>query len=370
MQAANNRGFTLVEMMVALVVGFLVLAGIGQIFIKTKRASVLQDELARMQENSRYAMQLLNNEIRNAGYLGCRHASNMDPAYLDTDGTYFDNFALALEGYEASGTGPGDSFVLASASDGWFNLAGGTPQDTALKDQPLRAGSDILIVRHAYGPGLILTGDKQNDSQLKVFNISRESEACSGGNDKFSELCAGGEERAIISDCERARSFKIGALSLDTAGILTITDASGASWVGEHSSAVPFTAADSTVFAARTIAFFVRDNAVGNPALYRKIGDKNAEELVEGVENMQVVYGEDSDGDGVADQYLPADQVADFTDVVSIRLSLMLRTIQESAGKTHGEERLAMLSSSVTTPADRHYRRVFTTTIRLRNPHG
>ena len=128
MQAANNRGFTLVEMMVALVVGFLVLAGIGQIFIKTKRASVLQDELARMQENSRYAMQLLNNEIRSAGYLGCRHASNMDPAYLDTEGTYFDNFALALEGYEASGTGPGNSFVLASASDGWFNLAGGTPR--------------------------------------------------------------------------------------------------------------------------------------------------------------------------------------------------------------------------------------------------
>ncbi len=367
---AKDSGFTLVEMMVALMVGFLVLTGISQIFIKTKRASVFQDELARMQENSRYAMQLLNNEIRNAGYLGCRHASNMDAAYLDTGGTYLDNFAIAVEGYEANGTGPGNDFSLDSAANGWANSGGGTPQDTVLKDQPFRAGSDILIVRYAYGPGLTLVEDKQNNSQLKVTNISRESQACSGGSDRFSELCAGGEERAIISDCERARSFKIGELALDGGGILTITDASGTSWVGEHNSTLPFTAADSTLFAARTVAFFVRDNSAGNPALYRKIGDKRAEELVEGVENMQVVYGEDSDGDGVANQYLPADQIGNFADVVSIRLSLMLRTVRETGGKSRGSEQLAMLSTSVTTPADRHYRRVFTTTIQLRNPHG
>jgi len=359
-----------VEMMVALVVGFLVLTGISQIFIKTKRASVFQDELARMQENSRYAMQLLNSEIRNAGYLGCRHARNIDAAYLDTDGSYFDNFSLAAEGYEASGTGPGDSFALESAADGWSNSGGGTPQDTPLAGQPFQTGSDILVIRYAHGPGLTLKEDKQNNSQIRVINISYESGACPGNRSRFSDLCAGGEERAIISDCERARSFKIGSLALDGNGILTITDASGSPWVGEHNSTLPFTVADSTLFAARTVAFFIRKNRAGNPSLYRKIGDKNPEELVEGVENMQIVYGEDSDGNGVADQYLPADRVGDFADVVSIRLSLMLRTLRESAGKSSGSKQLTMLSTTVIPPDDRHYRRVFTTTIQLRNPHG
>ncbi len=366
----KEKGFTLVEMMVALLVGFLVLSGISQIFIKTKRASVLQDELARMQENSRYAMQILGNEIRNAGYLGCRHSSNMDAAYLDTEGTYLDDFSVAMEGFEATGTGPGDAFVLNEATKGWSNASGETPYDTVLKNQPFQPGSDILVIRYAHGPGLSLTEDKQNDSLIRVANVSRESQSCPGGSDGFSGLCAGGEERAIISDCERARVFRIGALDLTGGGTLVISDASGTQWVGEHNSSRPFTKADASVFSARTVAFFVRDNGTGNPALYRKIGDKNAEELVEGVENIQVVFGEDSDGDGVANQYIPADEVANFSRVVSVRLSLMFRTIRESAGKSKGSEQLNMLATSVTTPSDRHYRRVFTTTIQLRNPYG
>ncbi len=366
----NNRGFTLVEMMVALTLGVIVLAGISQIFIKTKRATVFQDELARMQENSRYAIQLLNKEIRNAGYLGCRHSSNIDASYLDTGGTYFDNFSLAVEGYEADGTAPGSPFTVGSITAGW---SGGNGTEStlpaALGNPNLVPGSDIIIIRYAHGSGLTLAQEKQNNSDVQVINISQETNSCnSGSSDGFSGLCIG--DLAIISDCERAHSFQISNLDLDGSGILTIRDATGNSWVGEHNSTVPFTVADSSLFGARTVAFFVRNNSAtpAVPSLYRKIGNGNAQELVEGVENMQVAYGEDTDNDGVPNRYLAAHQVGDFSNVTSIQLSLLLRTIHESSRRSAAAKTLSMLSADVTTPSDHHYRQVFTTTIQLRNP--
>ncbi len=365
----RQRGFSMVEMMVALVVGLIVLAGIGQIFIKTKRASVLQDELARMQENSRYAIQLLNEEIRSGGYLGCRHASSITPAYMDTGGGYTDNFALGVEGYEANGTAPGDTFALDTITPGWSGGSGTEPSltTTPLGSQPLTPGSDIIIIRYAHGPGLMLAQDKQNSNTLLVNDIFQNT--CDNGTTGHSGLCV--DDVAIISDCERVRTFTIGALAPGSGNQLTVSDKSGDAWLGEKSSAIPFTVADSALFEGRTVAFFVRNNAANTPALYRKIGGGTGsiQELVEGVENMQVVYGEDSDGDGVANQYHTASDVTNFANIVSVRLSLILRTLREASRGAPATETLSILSASATTPADRHHRRIFTTTIQLRNPN-
>ncbi len=48
------------------------------------------------------------------------------------------------------------------------------------------------------------------------------------------------------------------------------------------------------------------------PALYRKVGASDAEELVRGVENMQIEYGEDLDANWTADVYRTADAVANW----------------------------------------------------------
>ncbi len=366
----RSHGFTIVEMMVALVLGVIVLAGISQVFMKTKRASAFQDELARMQENSRYAIQLLNKEIRNAGYLGCRHASNIDAAYLDTGATYFDNFSLAVEGYEANGTSPGNPFTIGSTTAGWEG-GNGTESTlpSTLNSPQLVPGSDIIIIRYAYGSGLTLAQDKQNNNEVQVTNISQETNGCNGGaSDGFSGLCV--DDLVIISDCERAHSFQIDNLALDGSGVLTVRDASGDNWVGENDSAIPFTVADSSLFGARTVAFFIKNNDAtpAIPSLYRKVGNGNAQEMVEGVENMQIAYGEDTNSDGVPDRYLAAHQVTDFSYVISIQISLMLRTIRESSRRTPSARTLSMLSADVVTPADRHHRQVFTTIIQLRNP--
>ncbi len=362
---AALHGFTLVEMMVAIAVGMIVITGIGNVFIKTKRASALQEELARMQENSRYALHILDEEIRNAGYLGCRHASSIDAEYLDAGTGYLENFALAIEGYEAQGTAPDFPFTMDSAAASWD----GTPPPPPLDSIRFAPDSDVIVVRYAYGAGLTLADDKQLDSNVLVNNISQQTSGCSGGGTRYSGLCP--NDRVIISDCERARIFTIGTPVLNS-GILTVPDASGTAWVGENNSTVSFTAADSTLFEARTVAFFVKRNTrdgVVVPSLYRKVGSGNAQELVEGVENIQIAYGEDGNGDGVADRYVAAHQVTDFSSVVSVRLALVMRTIREPASRRAAARTLPLLATSVTTPSDRHHRRIFSATIQLRNPN-
>ena len=64
------RGFSMVELMVALVITLILLAGIGQIFLSSKKSFVIQNNLARIQENGRYAMDVVASDLRRAGYWG------------------------------------------------------------------------------------------------------------------------------------------------------------------------------------------------------------------------------------------------------------------------------------------------------------
>ncbi|SEQ83880.1 type IV pilus assembly protein PilW [Pseudomonas sp. NFACC02] len=67
----QSRGFGLIEIMVALVLGLIVVAGIIQIFISTKTTFQSQNNAARMQEDARFALSKLIQEIRMTGMYGC-----------------------------------------------------------------------------------------------------------------------------------------------------------------------------------------------------------------------------------------------------------------------------------------------------------
>jgi type IV pilus assembly protein PilW len=88
------------------------------------------------------------------------------------------------------------------------------------------------------------------------------------------------------------------------------------------------------------------------------------EELVEGIEDMQVLYGEDTNGDGTANYYVPFDEIADADDVISIRVSLLVRSIEDNI--VQGTQTL-IYNGSNTPFSDGHLRKVFTSTIALRN---
>ena len=60
-------------------------------------------------------------------------------------------------------------------------------------------------------------------------------------------------------------------------------------------------------------------------------------ELVEGVENMDIVYGIDNDGDTQVDQYSDASAVANWDDVVSVKVSLTINEVERVQGGGGGQ---------------------------------
>ncbi|OAD20079.1 type IV pilus assembly protein PilW [Candidatus Thiomargarita nelsonii] len=111
-------------------------------------------------------------------------------------------------------------------------------------------------------------------------------------------------------------------------------------------------------------SLFRDNNPIDDP-----LDTTNAEELVEGVENMQIRYGEDTNGDGVIDQYLNSDNVTDMQNVLAIRITLLLNTITERFDREPDTDTYALdpESSAYDPPEDYLRRATFTTIVKLRN---
>jgi type IV pilus assembly protein PilW len=68
--SALQRGFSLIELMVTVVVSLLLLGGLIQVYLSTKQSYNAQEQLARMQESGRFGMDLITGDLRRAGYWG------------------------------------------------------------------------------------------------------------------------------------------------------------------------------------------------------------------------------------------------------------------------------------------------------------
>lgn len=62
------RGFTLIELMIALLLGLIVIGAIGAVFLSSSRTYRTTESLSRLQENARFAVQFISREVQLAGY--------------------------------------------------------------------------------------------------------------------------------------------------------------------------------------------------------------------------------------------------------------------------------------------------------------
>ena len=99
-----------------------------------------------------------------------------------------------------------------------------------------------------------------------------------------------------------------------------------------------------------TSVYSIQAGASGSPALFRSVNGGTAEELVEGIEDLQILYGQDTDNDDVPNYFVDAATITDMAQAVSVRLTLIARTL---------ESNLAADGGRITRP--------FTSTVTLRN---
>ena len=74
----SQTGISLIEIMIALLIGTFLLGGVLQIFIGGKQTYRMQESLSRLQENGRFALDFIGRDVRMAGYWGCLNRSSGD----------------------------------------------------------------------------------------------------------------------------------------------------------------------------------------------------------------------------------------------------------------------------------------------------
>ena len=377
----HQRGLTLVELMIAMLLGLFLIGGLLQIFISSQQTYRMQEALSRLQENGRFAIDFMTRDIRLAGFKGCSSRSyTVMPPVLNQATAFLYDFNTAIQGFEAT------------SKKAW------TPAMVTDITEPSEVGSDVITIRRADEQGFAVIAQGVNKLTLdnstpdpvpatkpiltaSNANLTASSDnLVSAGflNSSGANNCA----IAVVSDCaDAAVVFQISAIN---GNILEYNQ--GDCLVegtvvkpGNALANLPPTNVVSQVFPINTTSYYVR-TANGQPSLYRRIGSKDAEELVEGVESMEILYGVDTDvkdtsNYGTADYYVKADALyvasdaaataANWAKVVSVRISLLMTTIDDNL--TAQPAASFKFNTVYDTPADRKLRRVVTSTIALRN---
>lgn len=339
------------EIMVAVALSVILLAGVIQIFVSSKSTYRLQDNLARMQENGRFALDFLTRDVRMAGYRGCTNFGVVTNTLKNGNNNLAYDFETGLTGFDNPSANPP---VLLSN-------AGIVPAP----------GTDVIVIRRNSGDPVRVT-QNNNGSQLFAEVISNLPGGCPDGTDKISDLCQG--DILMVSDCVKSRVFQAGNLTV-TGNNGNITHPSSgtpgndpSSWGGASAPEEEQFNKDAEIVRIGTFAYFVSVRADGIPVLNRFDGS-NIFELAEGVEDMQITYGEDTDGDRTADVYRDAGTVSKWSQVVSARIHLLVRTNDNNMTDAPADYTFNgnLVAGSSLPATDRFLRREFTTTVTVRN---
>ena len=339
----HQRGVTLVELMVALALGLLITVAMLKVYVDASGLYRFNEGLARVQENGRFALEFIRRDARVAGFWGCYSDAPLTNQISATSDAWLDVAAGHIDGIN------GDPDI-----------------DPDKPDKP-----DSITFRSATGSGTLV-------------NTTMTAASDSVSVDSVTTITSG--MAALISDCDNGDIFQV-------TGISGTSLAHGTSASTNTSPDLSMAyAAGSRLYQVRETTYCVADGAgideSGNPipSLRRAYGKDSADacetgdELVEGIQNMQILYGEDTDadsdganGDGTANRYVAIDTAdLDVDRIVSVRLSLLARSLNnylttEPSPYTFNGVAVTQMDMD---DDDRYLRKVFTTTITLRNKAG
>lgn len=387
----RTRGVSLIELMISMVIGLIIMLAVVQIFAASRTASRLSEGLARVQENSRFAMDSLQRELRMAGHFGCvndQSHSLQDPGTLYTTlnaGAHPAlDFARSIQGYEANNTGPGTAITIPATP-----AVGGTAYTPQLPKQiadaiPNRVNnSDIVALRYLMPDGVPVTL-VEGSADKPAFNFE---------NSRLDVLRSGVQNPGLfgVSDCISATTFQARTVG---GGKILFDDAPN----NNASFTNLYTVGQAMLYRAESVVFYVgRDADTGLTSLYRvrfsatpngNLVAMDPEALVEGVENMQLLYGQDRDiagtlPTGFIDRQGTANQLeTDATGadpaiplarawrrVGAVQIGLLMSS-PDPAGAEQADGDAAALTAlgvTYTAPDDRRMRAVYQSTVAIRN---
>jgi len=360
--ANQRKGFSLVELMVAIVIGLLLVAGATSVWVSSKVSFGIQDDLAETQEVGRFGISWFQNEFREVGYLGCM-GSNDDELLIsrvtntDISSTLKDVTNL-IEGREKGGT----SWQADEDETNWLPSAEADLDGILSGDDDIANGTDAFTIRgfEFEGYGVV------NNVALAATNFTLESSSGLKAN-----------QIVALVNCSGGTIFQVQADTTDATVNINSSDALSRTFDGEEldSSDASYNPRQfpTNLYKYQAFRYYIRPlhstNNPNGPSLWRvsltASGPVN-EEVLPGVDNMQVLYGENTGGTSLPDIYNTAGQVSNWDAVTSVKIALLIRST-DANGTEQSPTSYTLLDESISVANDKKRRKVFVSEIKLRN---
>ena len=328
-RSLRQRGMTLPELMIGMLLGILILLGLTSLFVQSKR-SFKQDELvARMQEDARFAMAELRHDIGMAGFW----ANLLDGTVISEIGAVAGMAGSNAELYDYARP-------IAVVDNGG---AGDTVLGQSLDDMVDKTDA-IGIAKLAGFPTATAVADASGSTTDENVKAARQALLAADGDIAY----------------------------LQTNGVVGVMTTANDAPQEAATTVVP---AEFSYWRYDPEIYWIRDYAVtagdGIPTLCRKYlldGKITTEAIAQGIQDMQIEYGIDRSGDGYADEYV-ADPTTDEMDrVITIRIYLLARSTEPDTNYLNDHTYdYSNAGIAPYTPNDSYYRRVFATTVKVRN---
>ncbi len=314
----RQQGLSLIELLVSMFIATIILAGVVSVVQNSRVSYMNEQEASFIQENARYATEMLARDIRMSGSTDCAlgqaqggfaHFANVvQPASAIYEGVFG---VTPVEGFRAGVS----TFPLA------FTGAG------------VDAASDGLVLRFA---------DVENGMAIQTHNVNGNQFT----TDEAHAFSVGDELMVVDANCRNFGLFEVTGVGADTVThnasgtncsdqVFPVTESYDCS--GTPPSAIFGYRKGSMLMPYRVHSYFVAESNVspGMPALKRRVltsAGMRTEELAQGVEIFEVEFGvntetdRDEPGFGEVNYFVPGNEVVDWETVVAVRYTMILRS--------------------------------------------
>lgn len=339
----RQAGISMVEILVAMAVGVIVLAGVMQTLLSNQRNAQWADDVSYIQENARYALEMLARDIRWAGYWGC--------AVNNNSGSGITNFANSLNG------GSGSAWLDLQSVRGY---EGGV--DTMPTGLVGSSGEWVDNANYAgssdYPPDAVILRGADDDLDLSV--VSHKPKSAQFKLSRNNPLVVGDLALVVSEDCRDVGLMQMTGPTSGGTNVEFVHNTGSKTYPGNCTKAIrggsSFDCSNppkdglaygpgSSIMRFAAVGYYIGTSAADStqPALYRvqfsgmesttKVTARS-DEIAMGVEDLQILYGVDTDGSSYANAFVPADAIDASADeweqVVSVRLVLLLRSYSDS----------------------------------------
>lgn len=326
---ARIRGVSLIELMVALVLGLIVTGSALTLFLTNQQTFVATENLGRVQENARVAFELMARDVRAAAGNVCGATAENTVNVLDPTGSdygWFANFAGGLQGYDGA--------------NGFPDAPSGT--DAAHVESQRAAGTDAIELKSSLSSGVTIEDhDATSSAQFKVNTVDHDLNdgdvvmACDANHAAIFQVtnASPGTNDTVVhntgenspGNCTKGLGLPLVCSNPGTSyqfgcayggiGLPVGTDCDD-----------PENKWTTSIVKLQATRWYVGYNDRGGRSLYRVSLRNDAgtlvdepDEIAEGIVDMQLTYLVQG-----ANTYVPADPAPDWSAVRAVRVALIL----------------------------------------------